>query len=288
MATRLTHPERIVFASAGISKGAVAAYYEAVAPWLLRELANRPLSLVRCPDGAEAGCFFQKHWAPTLGPGVRTLKLRQKDGIEDYLYVSDVAGLLSLVQMNAIEFHPWGARVDKPEAPDRLVFDLDPDGGVPWTAVVAAARHVRARLADAGLESFVRCTGGKGLHVVAPIVRDARGASWDRAKAFCEGFARALVDEKPGAYIATMSKAKRAGLIFIDWLRNTRGATSVTSWSLRAREGAPVAMPLRWSELGRLGAGNAFDITRAAQRAARLRADPWDGIETLRQRLPRA
>jgi bifunctional non-homologous end joining protein LigD len=242
------------------------------------------LSLLRCPDGAEGGCFFQKHWAPTLGPGVRTLKLRQKQGMEDYLYVSDAAGLLSLVQMNTLEFHPWGARVDKPESPDRLVFDLDPDAGVAWPAVVAAARHVRARLGDVGLESFVRCTGGKGLHVVAPI---APGENWASAKSFCEAFAKALVAEKPAAYTATMSKAKRSGLIFVDWLRNTRGATSVTSWSLRAREGAPVAMPLRWSELGRVGAGNAFDLGRALRRATRLRADPWEGIDTLRQALPK-
>jgi bifunctional non-homologous end joining protein LigD len=285
MSTRITHPERIVFASAGMSKGEVAAYYTAVAPWMLRELADRPLSLLRCPDGVDAGCFFQKHWTPTLGRGVSTLKLRQKDGIEDYLYVHDAGGLLSLVQMNTIEFHPWGSRVDKPEAPDRLVFDLDPAEGIAWRRVVAAARHVRARLRDRGLESFVRCTGGKGLHVVAPI---ARGPSWDDAKAFSERFADALVAERPGDYIATMSKAKRSGLIFVDWLRNARGSTSVTSWSLRAREGAPVAMPLRWEELGRVGAGNAFDAGRAMRRAARLRADPWEGIEALRQKLPAA
>jgi bifunctional non-homologous end joining protein LigD len=282
---RLTSPDRVVYASAGLRKADVAAYYRAVADRMLPELAGRPLSLVRCPDGADGACFFQKHWTPSLGRGVETVRLRQKDGDADYLYVRDVRGLLSLVQMNVLEFHPWGARVDRPELPDRLVFDLDPDAGIPWTRVVAAARQVRDRLSALGLASFVRLTGGKGLHVVAPIMR---GPSWERAKAFSEAFADALVREHPGQYVATMSKAKREGLIFVDWLRNARGSTSVTSWSLRAREGAPVAVPLRWEELGRVKAGNAFDLPRAMARAARLRADPWEGIASLRQRLPPA
>ena len=282
---RLTSPDRVVYASAGLRKADVAAYYRAVAERMLPELAGRPLSLVRCPDGAAGTCFFQKHWTASLGRGVETVRLRQKDGDADYLYVRDVRGLLSLVQMNVLEFHPWGSRVDRPELPDRLVFDLDPDAGIPWTRVVAAARQVRDRLAALGLASFVRLTGGKGLHVVAPI---SRGPSWERAKAFSEAFADALAREHPDRYVATMSKAKREGLIFVDWLRNARGSTSVTSWSLRAREGAPVAVPLRWEELGRVKAGNAFDLPRAMARAARLRADPWEGIASLRQRLPPA
>jgi bifunctional non-homologous end joining protein LigD len=283
-APRITHPERVVYAS-GVTKGDVAAYYTAVASRMLPELANRPLSLIRCPDGTEGTCFFQKHWTPMLGKGVGTLKLRQKDGIEDYLYVRDLRGLLALVQMNAIEFHPWGSRVDKPELPDRLVFDLDPDAGMDFPRIVAAARQVRARLRALGLESFVRSTGGKGLHVVAPI---DRGPSWDAAKAFSEAFADAMEREQPETYVATMSKAKRIGRIFVDWLRNARGATAVTSWSLRARPGAPVAMPLRWEELGKLAGGNAFDITTAVARARRLRADPWPGFHALRQKLPRS
>jgi bifunctional non-homologous end joining protein LigD len=282
---RLTSPDRVVYASAGLRKADVAAYYRAVAERMLPELAGRPLSLVRCPDGADGACFFQKHWTASLGRGVETVRLRQKDGDADYLYVRDLRGILSLVQMNVLEFHPWGSRVDRPELPDRLVFDLDPDAGIPWTRVVAAARLVRDRLATLGLESFVRLTGGKGLHVVAPITR---GPSWERAKAFSAAFADALVRDHPDQYVATMSKAKREGLIFVDWLRNARGSTSVTSWSLRARDGAPVAVPLRWDELGRIKAGNAFDLPRAMARASRLRADPWEGIATLRQRLPRA
>jgi bifunctional non-homologous end joining protein LigD len=282
---RITSPGRVVYASAGLTKAEVAAYYEAVARWMLPELAKRPVSLLRCPDGAEGTCFFQKHWSAGLGKHLKHLRLREKEGEGDYPYVTDAASLLQLVQMNTLEFHAWGARVDSPEKPDRLVFDLDPDPSVAWTRVVAAARLIRARLRERGLESFVRLTGGKGVHVVAPI---ARGPSWDKLKAFAEAFADALVADKPKEFIATMSKAKREGLIFVDWLRNSRGATAVTSWSLRAREGAPVAMPLRWEELGRAGAGNAFDLRRAQKRAATLKADPWAGIYQLRQRLPAA
>jgi bifunctional non-homologous end joining protein LigD len=191
--------------------------------------------------------------------------------------------MLALVQMNTLEFHPWGSRIDAPEKPDRMVFDLDPAEGVGWKQVVAAARDVRARLREAGLESFVRVTGGKGLHVVAPFTR---GPSWDELKHFCESFADAMTAHRPQSYVATMSKSKRSGKIFIDWLRNTRGATSVTSWSLRARAGAPVAVPLRWEDLGRVGASAAFPLDKAARRAVALRSDPWAEIGQLQQKLP--
>ncbi len=282
---KITHPERLVYTSAKLSKGQVAEYYRAVAPWMLHELVNRPLSLVRCPGGAESACFFQKHYLESLGPAVKSVALRQKDGVEQYIYVDDEEGLLALVQMNTLEFHPWGSRIDAPEQPDRMVFDLDPDEGVPWKRIVAAAREVRGKLREVGLESFVRVTGGKGLHVVAPI---RRGPSWDEVKRFCEAFANAMVAHRPQEYVATMSKAKRTDRIFIDWLRNARGSTSVTSWSLRARPGAPVAVPLRWEDLGRVPAANAFDLARAARRAAALTADPWAGIDNLAQSLPRA
>jgi bifunctional non-homologous end joining protein LigD len=282
-AVRITSPDRIVYADAGITKGRVAEYYRAVADRILPELIDRPMSLVRCPDGAGGACFFQKHHAPALGAHVGALPLQQKSGEEDYLYVRDAVGLLELVQMNALEFHPWGAKVADPERPDRLVFDLDPDPGVAWRDVQAAARDVRAQLAALGLQGFLRLSGGKGLHVVVPI-RPAR--DWDQAKAFAEAFAHSMVARAPDKYVATMSKAKRTGRIFIDWLRNSRGATSVTSWSLRARPGAPVAMPLRWDELARVRAGNQFGLDAALARARRLRTEPWPGFATLRQRLP--
>ncbi|WP_448100404.1 non-homologous end-joining DNA ligase [Luteibacter jiangsuensis] len=280
----ITHPERPVFGEGGPSKGEVAAYYEAAGHWMLPELRGRPLSLVRCPQGAMGPCFFQKHHADTLGEHVRSVTLEEKDGsAAEYIYVDDVRGVLELVQMNTLEFHPWGSRVDDPDKPDRMIFDLDPAKGVEWKAVVAGARMIRERLSASGLESFVRTSGGKGLHVVAPI---RRGPSWEKVKAFCEGVADALVAEKPALYIAEASKAKREGLIFIDWLRNTRGATSVTGWSLRARPGAPVAMPLRWEEIARLKTGGAFDMKKALKRAKTLEADPWEGIARLKQALP--
>jgi len=279
----ITHPERVVYPGAGISKGEVADYYRAIAPWLLQEVAGRPLSLLRCPDGAGGECFFQKHNNRALGEHVHAIALKQKSGTEDYLYIDDLAGLLELVQMNTLELHPWGSTVDDPEHPDRLVFDLDPGEGVSWTQIKAAAREIRTRLRETGLESFVRLSGGKGLHVVVPIVP---GADWEQARDFCEAFAQALAGSAPERYVATMSKAKRNGVIFVDWLRNGRGNTSVCSWSLRAREHATVAVPLRWEELARIASPQAFPLAKALQRAARLREHPWKEMETLRQRLP--
>jgi bifunctional non-homologous end joining protein LigD len=279
----LTNPDRVVFEGARYTKADVADYYRSVAKWLLPELANRPLSLLRCPDGSQGQCFFQKHHAGSLGDDVRAIVLQQKSGKEPYLYVDSIDGVLDLVQMNTLEFHPWGARVDDPERPDRMIFDLDPGEGVRWPAIVAAARDVRAKLKSAGLEAFVRLSGGKGLHVVVPI---ARGPSWDDVHAFCEGFASAMAGHAPDRYVATMSKAKRPGRIFIDWLRNARGATSIASWSLRARKGAPVAVPIRWEDLGATRKPDAFDLGKAKQRAARLRKDPWAGFANLDQQLP--
>ncbi|MBB3777485.1 bifunctional non-homologous end joining protein LigD [Xanthomonas campestris] len=279
----ITHPERVVFPAAGISKGEVADYYRAVAPLVLAEIARRPLSLLRCPDGAGGDCFFQKHEGRHLGTHIKAIPLQQKSGTEDYIYVEDAAGLLELVQMNTLELHPWGAQVDDPEHPDRLVFDLDPGEAVSWADVVAAARDIRAKLRSAGLESAVRLSGGKGLHVVVPIVPEA---DWERARDFCEAFAQALATHAPDRYVATMSKAKRHGVIFVDWLRNGRGNTSVCSWSLRAREKATVAVPLRWEELGKISGPDAFPMDKALERARRQRADPWASVLALRQSLP--
>ena len=284
---RVSSPGRIVYPELRITKQQVFDYYREIAPLMLPELRERPLSLVRCPDGVRGQCFFQKHHAATLGGNVRSVPIREKDGgSEDYVYVDDVAGLLDLVQMNVLEFHPWGARTGDVEHPDRLVFDLDPGEGVDWNAIRAAAREIRARLKDAGLESFLRLSGGKGLHVVVPVAPEA---DWPTAKAFCEAFARAMEAQAPQRYVATATKAKRKGVIFIDWLRNGRGATSVTNWSLRARPEAGVAVPLAWSELGRTKSGKDYPLDRALRRAASQRSDPWqaDGWrEALRQTLP--
>jgi bifunctional non-homologous end joining protein LigD len=218
-----------------------------------------------------------------LGKSVRAISLRQKSGSEDYLYIEDLTGLMELVQMNSLEFHPWGSRVDAPERPDRMVFDLDPGPGVTWPRVKAAARDIRKRLEQAGLRSYLRLSGGKGLHVVVPI---NPGPGWDEVKGFCGAFAETLAAHSPDKYVATMSKAKRKGVIFVDWLRNGRGATSVCSWSLRARELATVAMPLRWEELAKIDTPGMYTMARALQRAARLRNDPWEGMDQVSQDLP--
>ena len=281
---QISSRDRVVFPDVGVTKGEVADYYAAIADRILTDLANRPISLVRCPDGAEGQCFFQKHHAGTLGAHVHAISLKEKQGKDDYLYIKDAAGLLELVQMNVLEFHPWGAHIDKPEQPDTMVFDLDPGPGIGWKQIVAAAREVRARLQDAGLKSFVRLSGGKGLHVVVPI---RRGPSWDEVKDFTGAFAEAMAAHKPLHYVATMSKAKRNDRIFIDWLRNGRGATSVTNWSLRARKGAPVAMPIRWEELGRVKGPAVFDLRTVLKRAKTLKQDPWHDYASTKQSLPK-
>ncbi len=282
-AIAISSRERAVYPDAGITKGEVADYYEHIADWILPWIVDRPLSLMRCPDGVASECFFQKHHASTLGGDVHSIPLRQKSGSEDYLYIRNVAGLMELVQMNTLEFHPWGSRIDKPEQPDMLVFDLDPDPEVGWKYVIAAARDVREHLRAARLESFVRLSGGKGLHVVVPI---RRGPDWETVRNFTSAFAEAMAAREPLRYVATMSKARRKGRIFIDWLRNGRGATSVCNWSLRARKCAGVAMPVRWEDLARIAAPDAYDLKKALRRARTLKEDPWTGFRTLKQSLP--
>jgi bifunctional non-homologous end joining protein LigD len=281
----ISHPERVVYPALGLTKGDVAAYYHAVARWILPEIARRPLSLLRCPDGIDGECFFQKHHGRGLGADVHAVPLRQKSGVEDYLYIEDEAGLLELVQMNAVELHSWGSHVDDPEHPDLLVFDLDPGPGVSWSDIKRGARAIRDELAELGLQSFVRLSGGKGLHVVVPVQpkRD-----WEAARDFSDAFAHRLAERQPDRYVATMSKAQREGVIFIDWLRNGRGNTSVCSWSLRAREHAGVAMPLRWEEMARISGPQVFPLRKAMQRTARLKAHPWGDWRKLKQVVPAA
>ncbi|MEO5628344.1 MAG: DNA ligase D [Thermomonas sp.] len=282
-APALSSPDKVLFPEDGITKAALAEYYSQVMEWLLPEIASRPLSLVRCPGGIAAQCFFQKHATPGLEL-VSRIPIVESDGShEDYLFVTDAASVMELVQFNTIEFHPWGSRVDDIEHVDRLVFDLDPDDAVAWKEVVAAARQLRDFLKQAGLQSFVRTSGGKGLHLVVPL---APAASWDTARAFAKAVAEAAREMDPLRYVATASKQKRKGKIFIDWLRNGRGATSVASFSVRSRAGAPVAMPLRWEELRCVASGHAFDIGNAPARLKRLKSHPWSGIEKVRQSLP--
>lgn len=283
IAPTLTSPDKILFPEDGITKRALAGYYESVMDWLLPEIEGRPLSLVRCPGGLRAQCFFQKHATPGMELVDRVPIEDADGGREDCLVVRDAASVMELVQFNTIEFHPWGARVDDVAHADRLVFDLDPDEAVAWRDVIAAARQLRDYLAQAGLQSFVRTSGGKGLHLVVPL---KPAAPWEVARAFAQAVAEAARGMDPLRYVATASKAQRKGRIFIDWLRNGRGSTSVASFSVRARAGAPVSMPLRWEELGRIKSGHAFDIHNTPARLKRLKQHPWAGIDTLRQSLP--
>lgn len=280
---RLTHPERVVFPADGISKQQVADYYGAVAPLLLAEIAGRPLSVLRCPDGIAQTCFFQKHTGKGWGDHVRAVKVREKSASRNYLAIDDATGLLQLVQMNVLEFHPWGAQADDQEHADRLVFDLDPDESVPWSEVKAAARTVRDVLAGVGLRAFLRTSGGKGLHVVVPL---SPPASWTQAKRFAQDLADTLAAERPETFVSVAGRSKRKRRIFIDWLRNSRGATSVASYSLRARPGAPVAMPLEWSELARLRSGGAYTLGNALQKIRRRKNDPWRELPGVQQTLP--
>ncbi len=239
--------DRVIFPDSDVTKGELADYYAAIAPVMLPWAAHRPISLVRCPQGRAKKCFFQKHDAGSFGEFVRHVPIREKDGAtEDYLYVDNADGLVACVQMGTIEFHGWGSRTTTLEQPDRLVIDLDPDEGLDFADTKRAAEDVREQLAEIGLTSFAMLSGGKGVHVVVPLKPDAR---WPAVKSFADRFARALATADPERFVATMSKAKRKGRIFIDWLRNERGSTAVMPYSARARSGAPVAVPVSWTEL---------------------------------------
>jgi bifunctional non-homologous end joining protein LigD len=281
-AIAITHPDRVVFPDDGYTKQDVADYYTSVMKWFLPGVVDRPTSVIRCPEGTAKACFFQKHMIQGL-KHVGSARLKEESGAQaTYIYPLNADSVIELVQFGVLEFHPWGATVQQSDLADRVVFDLDPGDDVAWDRVVAAARLVRKLLAQLGLESFLRTTGGKGLHVVVPL---NPACAWPQVKDFAHAFASTMAQAHPLEFIATASKSQRNGLIYVDYLRNSRGATSVASYSLRARSGAPVAMPLRWSELGKLKSGRDFDIRSAPKRLARLRSDPWAGIDEVRQGL---
>lgn len=280
---RLTHPDKILDQESRLTKQQLAEYYAAVADHLLPHITGRPLSVVRCPEGSEKPCFYQKHIGMGTPAGVDSVPVPSKSGgpTEQYLTVSTAQGLISLAQMGVLEIHPWGSRNESLEQPDRLIIDLDPDPSLPWEQLVASAREVRDLMKELVLESFVKTTGGKGIHVVAPIKAERE---WPAVKDFAHSFVLMLERARPALYLTKMTKSARTGKIFLDYLRNDRGATAVAPFSPRARAGARVAMPLTWTELARtdpkqFAAAN-FDTWKA-----RLKKDPWAAMDKVRQRL---
>ena len=282
----ITSPDRAIYPAEKITKYELASYYAAINPLIMADAANRPITLIRCPQGRAKKCFFQKHDTGSMGEHVKHVPIREKKGeTQDYLYFDDIRGVLACVQMGTIEFHGWGSKVDRIEHPDRLVFDLDPDEGLDFAAVRDAARRLRELLADLGLETWPMLTGGKGIHVIAPL---DRSADWVAVTSFAERFSRAVSEAEPERFTANMRKVQRKGRIFLDWLRNQRGSTAVMPFSARAREGAPVAAPVGWDELDDYEGGNAFTIRDLDLLFERSESKLLKGWGEAKQALPKA
>jgi bifunctional non-homologous end joining protein LigD len=277
---RLTHPDKVLFADQGITKQDLALYLLDMAPRLLPHAARRLISLVRCPEGQGAPCFFQRHPMAGFTDAVRPYRGSEGKKGEAYIFIEDVAGLLSLAQMGVLEIHLWGSHIDTLDRPDRVVFDVDPAADVPFDHVKAAALRLRDLLDTLGLTSFAMLTGGKGMHVVVPLVPEH---GWETVKAFSRALAERMTADHPGRYVATMSKSKRRGKIFIDFFRNDRSASAIAPYSPRARPGAPLAWPVSWSALPRVRSAN--EVTIENYRRKRSAGDPWQAYRRTRQRL---
>jgi bifunctional non-homologous end joining protein LigD len=279
---RISHPERPLYPDVPLSKRELAEYYERVGEWILPHLEGRPLTLVRCPTGLAGECFYMKHskvWAPDA---VTRVRIQEKTKVGEYLVANSVAAIVSLVQMNVLELHTWNSRVGDVERPDRIVLDIDPGAKVPWREVTAAARAVRTLLHAVDLESFPKTTGGAGLHVVVPL---APKADWRECLAFSRAAAEAMVRHNPDLYTTAFAKAGRERKILIDYLRNNRTNTSVAAFSTRAKEPAPVSVPVRWDEVKASLDPSAWTVSTIERRLARLRNDPWKDYWTMKQRL---
>ena len=282
---RISNPDKVLYPESGVTKLELARYYETIADRILPELAGRPLTLVRCPDGWKGECFYQKHATQKVMPELKRIEITEKSGAGVYLIADDLPGLLSLVQMGVLEIHVWGSTRKHIELPDRLVFDFDPDEGLPWERVGAAALQLRGLLAEMGLDSFPKVTGGKGLHVVVPV---QPRYDWDEIKAFTKAVAETMAAQQPAAFTATLSKKARRGRIFVDYLRNQRGATAIAPYSARARAKATVAAPVSWKEVEDGIRSDAFTIRTLPERLAKLKRDPWRDLARTKQSLPAA
>jgi bifunctional non-homologous end joining protein LigD len=282
----LTSLDKVLFPEQGLTKGELIAYLAVVSDWMLPHVANRPLTLVRCPDGRARPCFFQKHVLAGAPAAIRRVPLEEIGGERvEYMAIDDLPGLVALAQLGTLEIHTWGSHADQPERPDLLVFDLDPDAGLDWERVALGALELRRRLRGLGLESFVKTTGGKGLHVVAPI---QRRVGWADGKAFAKAVVEAMERDEPDRYTTNMGKAHRRGKVFLDYLRNGRNATFVAPYSPRARPGAPVAVPIAWEELARGVDPAGFTTRTVPRRLGALAEDPWRGIGEVAQSITAA
>jgi bifunctional non-homologous end joining protein LigD len=280
---RLSNPDKILYPEQGITKGDLADYYVAVAERLLPHSAFRPITMVRCPTGRGKKCFYQRHAGSGVPEQLGEVTVPGFD--EPYLYIRDVAGLIAMVQMGVLEMHPWAVTVEHPDRADRIIFDLDPAEGLGFEEVIRAALEVRERLTALGLVSFVKTTGGKGLHVVAPI--DAT-AEWQEVKRFAKGVSAEMAADSPERYLTKISKAEREGRIFIDYLRNDPTSTAVAPYSTRSRAGAPVAMPIRWDEVKAGLDPCDYTLATVPGLLAKQKADPWAEMFSVRQTLPDA
>jgi len=280
----LTHPDKVLYPEQGIPKRRLAEYYESISEWILPIVRLRPISLVRCPAGRAHKCFFQRHAGSGIPPQIKEIDIAGFEESGAYLYFTNAAGLIALVQIGVLEIHPWGCRTDKPERPDRVTFDLDPGEGLTFKDVVDGAKDVRSFLTAMGLKSFVKTTGGKGLHVQLPI---ARHYSWAQVKSFAKRAAELIAVAAPDRYLTRIPKAERKRRIFIDYLRNDPTSTSVAAYSTRARPGAPVSTPLDWDELTAKLDPAKFSVTTVPLRLRRLRRNPWAEMDKLNQSLPK-
>ena len=279
---RISNPSRVVYPDLARTKLDVARYYESVGPWILPHVAGRPLTLLHCPEGMDGSCVFLRHsklWGPKV---IRRVRIQEKRKVGEYMVADSVEAIVAIAQMSVLEIHTWNSTDRDIERPNRIVMDLDPGEEVSWKRVAAAARRVRKILAALGLESFVKTTGGRGLHVVAPLIPKA---DWSECLAFTKGISEALEIADPDEFTTTFAKSGRDSKILLDYLRNNRTNTSIAALSTRARAGAPVSVPLRWTELKTSLDPRSFTIETVPNRLARLRGDPWRGYWSSRQTL---
>ena len=278
----ISHPQRVIYSGTHITKQELAEYYLFVADKIMPHIVDRPLSMVRCPEGASEPCFFQRHVGLGKSPHLHEVRVSVKGDARDYLMIHDVEGLISLVQWGVIELHPWQCAANNLDKPDRMIFDLDPDPSVSLKQLIDGAHEVRQRMQELGLSTFLKTTGGKGLHVVVPMTPSY---SFPAIKSFARAIAESMASDSPTKYVATMSKAKRTGKIFVDYLRNDVTSTAVAPYSARAREGATVSTPLGWQELtGKLKLPS-FTIGAVPQRLKRQRKDPWQHFSKTKQKI---